>query len=90
MPLRVTPLTYLMLEREKARALAAYCGDLQWITLVKTVGAKPEEVMSYTKYSEMLNGKTPQPVKKRDVQKEVASELSGMLAKYLKKGGKAK
>lgn len=86
----MTPLAYLMVEKEKTRALAAYRGDLQWIMLVKTIGAKPDDVMSYTKYSEMLNGKTPRPAQKRDVQKEVADNLNGMLAKYLKKGGKAK
>ena len=72
-----------MLEREKERMRAAYLGDLQWMLLVKTIGAKPEDVLSYTQYSALLDGEPPHIAPKCDVQKEVADELNGMLLKYL-------
>lgn len=79
----MAPFSYLMLEHEKERMRAAYLGDLQWMLLVKTIGAKPEDVLSYTQYSALLDGK-PQPLApKRDVKQEVADELNAMLMMYL-------
>nr|DAF83120.1 MAG TPA: hypothetical protein [Caudoviricetes sp.] len=81
----MAPFSYLMLEREKERMRVAYLGDLQWMLLVKTIGVKPEDVLSYTQYSALLDGK-PQPLApKRDVKQEVADELNAMLMKYLPK-----
>lgn len=81
----MAPFSCLLIEREKERMRAAYLGDLQWMLLVKTIGVKPEDVLSYTQYSAMLDGK-PQPlVPKQDVKQQVADELNAMLMKYLPK-----
>lgn len=81
----MAPFSCLLIEREKERMRAAYLGDLQWMLLVKTIGFKPEDVLSYTQYSAMLDGK-PQPlVPKQDVKQQVADELNAMLMKYLPK-----
>lgn len=79
----MAPFSHLMLEREKERMRAAYLGDLQWMLLVKTIGVKPEDVLSYTQYSAMIDGKPQSPAPKRDVKQEVADELNAMLLKYL-------
>lgn len=79
----MAPFSYLMLEREKERMRAAYLGDLQWMLLVKTIGAKPDDVLSYTQYSALLDGEPPHTAPKRDVKQEVADELNAMLLKYL-------
>lgn len=81
-----------MLEREKERMRAAYLGDLQWMLLIKTIGAKPEDVLSYTQYSALLDGEPPHTTApKRDVKQEIVDELNAMLMKYLpqnqKEGG---
>ena len=79
----MAPFSCLLIEREKECMRAAYLGDLQWMLLVKTIGVKPEDVLSYTQYSAMLDGK-PQPlVPKQDVKQQVADELKAMLLKYL-------
>lgn len=75
-----------MFEREKERMRVAYLGDLQWMLLVKTIGAKPEDVLSYTQYSALLDGEPPHTTApKRDVKQEVVDELNAMLMKYLPK-----
>lgn len=74
-----------MLEREKERMRAAYLGDLQWMLLVKTIGAKPEDVLSYTQYSALLDGEPPHTAPRRDVKQEVSDDLNAMLMKYLPK-----
>ena len=81
----MAPFSYLMLEHEKERMRAAYLGDLQWMLLVKTIGAKPEDVLSYTQYSALLDGEPPHTAPKRDVKQEVADDLNAMLMKYLPK-----
>lgn len=87
----MAPFSHLMLEREKERMRAAYLGDLQWMLLVKTIGAKPEDVLSYTQYSALLDGEPPHTAPRRDVKQDVADELNAMLMKYLpqnqKEGG---
>lgn len=81
----MAPFSCLLIEREKERMRAAYLGDLQWMLLVKTIGVKPEDVLSYTQYSVLLDGK-PQPIApKQDVKQQVADELNAMLIKYLPK-----
>lgn len=81
----MAPFSCLLIEREKERMRAAYIGDLQWMLLVRTIGVKPEDVLSYTQYSALLDGKPQSPVPKRDVKQEVADELNAMLLKYLPK-----
>lgn len=82
----MAPFSYLMFEREKERMRVAYLGDLQWMLLVKTIGAKPEDVLSYTQYSALLDGEPPHTTApKRDVKQEVVDELNAMLMKYLPK-----
>lgn len=81
----MAPFSYLMLEREKERMRAAYLGDLQWMLLVKTIGAKPEDVLSYTQYSALLDGEPPHTAPRRDVKQEVSDDLNAMLMKYLPK-----
>ena len=81
----MAPFSYLMLEREKERMRAAYLGDLQWMLLVKTIGAKPEDVLSYTQYSALLDGEPPRTAPERDVKQEIADDLNAMLMKYLPK-----
>lgn len=79
----MAPFSCLLIEREKERMRAAYLGDLQWMLLVKTIGVKPEDVLSYTQYSALLDGKPQLPVPKQDVKQQVADELNAMLMKYL-------
>ena len=81
----MAPFSHLMLEREKERMRAAYLGDLQWMLLVKTIGAKPEDVLSYTQYSALLDGEPPHTAPRRDVKQEVSDDLNAMLMKYLPK-----
>lgn len=87
----MAPFSHLMLEREKERMRAAYLGDLQWMLLVKTIGAKPEDVLSYTQYCALLDGEPPRTAPERDVKQEIADDLNAMLLKYLpqkpKEGG---
>ena len=87
----MAPFSHLMLEREKERMRAAYLGDLQWMLLVKTIGAKPEDVLSYTQYCALLDGEPQRTAPERDVKQEIADDLNAMLLKYLpqkpKEGG---
>lgn len=81
----MAPFSHLMLEREKERMRAAYLGDLQWMLLVKTIGVKPEDVLSYTQYCALLDGEPPRTAPERDVKQEIADDLNAMLMKYLPK-----
>ena len=87
----MAPFSHLMLEREKERMRAAYLGDLQWMLLIKTIGTKPEDVLSYTQYCALLDGEPPRTTPERDVKQEIADDLNAMLLKYLpqnqKEGG---